>query len=68
MSEQPAGPRLIAGSITITKLLDETAEGGVVIEVDYSEDLPLVDAMGMLAFVAHNVQGDYEIVAGGDGS
>ena len=61
MSEQPE-ERLVAGSITITKYLDESIEGGVGIEVEYSDDLPLVDAMGMLAFVAHNVQDDFNVV------
>ncbi len=36
--------------ITITKHFNDQAEGGASIGVEYSEDLALVDALGMLAF------------------
>jgi hypothetical protein len=66
MSEQPRDPRIVAGRIVITKYLDETVEGGVAIEVDYSEDLPMIEAMGLLAFVQLNVQEDYEFILADD--
>lgn len=52
--------RLVLAQITITKYLDETIDGGVGIETDYSDDLPMIEAMGLIAFVAQNVQGDYQ--------
>ena len=58
--------RIVAGRICITKYLDETVEGGMAIEVDYSEDLPMIEAMGLLAFVSLNVQEDYEFVLADD--
>ena len=59
MSEQPNDFRLVAGQIIITKYLDEDQHGGVAVEPWYSEDLPLIDAMGMLAYAISRIHDDY---------
>jgi hypothetical protein len=36
--------------VTITKHFNDDADGGTSVSVSYSADLPLIDALGMLAF------------------
>lgn len=59
-----SGPELPEGSvevarITIVKTFDDDAEGGAAIYTSYSENLPLVDALGMLAFSQAMTVRDY---------
>lgn len=55
-----ADDRMVLAQITITKYLDEDVEGGVGLEVEYSDELPLIEAMGLLTFATLGVQADYE--------
>lgn len=52
--------RFITAQITITKYLDDNVDGGVAVQVDYSEDLPLIEAMGLLTFATLGIQTDYD--------
>lgn len=51
--------RIILAQITITKYLDDTIEGGVAVETDYSDGLPLIEALGLLTFATLSVPEDY---------
>lgn len=52
--------------ITIVKTFDDTAEGGMACEVGYSDQLCLLDALGMLAYATHVTPETYNADAEGD--
>lgn len=47
--------------ITIVKTFDEDADGGVACEVSYSDDLTLLDALGLLAFATTTTPDNYDM-------
>lgn len=45
--------------ITIVKTFDDNADGGMGCWVGYSDDLSLIDALGMVAFAQATTLGNY---------
>lgn len=53
MGDDPLDGTTEIASITIRKLFDDSADGGVAIFTQWSDDLGLADALGMLSFAEH---------------
>ncbi len=58
--------RMVVAQITITKYLDDTVEGGVAVQAEYSEELTIIEAMGLLAFATLTIQEDYDAMSDDD--